>query len=298
MNRTRLAMGVLALWLCISSNVCTAETAQPEKTQNHSTQEESARLKKVKSYSRLTALPLGAITAKGWLKAQLERSKAGMGGHLDELEPEMIGKPYVDRGHKSQVSPAWTGEMSGTYWAGLVQLAFTLDDDELKAKARKWVYATLALQEEDGYLGSYRKQDNRLEDYCPWSSNWCYRALLGWYDATGDKAVLKAVHRGLLWFVRNWDGTRKTTYVGPTLIESMMAVYLLTGDERLYQWCLDYTQWLNQHDDYHHSMTSLQRRIGVQRGSCGRLWRERQASGPDLPGEGAAGVPECLVPRD
>ena len=139
------------------------------------------------SYNQLTRLPLGNVTAQGWLKVQLERNKAGMGGHLDELEPEMIAKPYVDRNHKSKVSPGWSGEISGTYWTGLVQLAFTLNDEELIAKARKWVYSTLALQEEDGYLGNYRKTENRLEDYCAWSANWCYRALLHWYDATGDK---------------------------------------------------------------------------------------------------------------
>jgi len=97
------------------------------------------------SYNQLTRLPLGSVTAEGWLKTQLERNKAGMGGHLDELEPEMIAKPYVDRNHKSKVSPGWSGEISGTYWTGLVQLAFTLNDEELKAKARKWVYASLAL---------------------------------------------------------------------------------------------------------------------------------------------------------
>ena len=213
----------------------------------------------VTDHSRLTRLPLGAVVAQGWLKAQLERSKAGMGGHLDELEPDMIAKPYVDRSHKSKVSPGWSGEISGTYWAGLVQLAFTLDDAELKAKAGKWVHATLALQEDDGYLGSYRKTDNRLEDYSTWSANWCYRALLSWYDATGEEAALEAVHRGLLWFVKNWSGDQKTDYAGPTLMESMMDVYLKTGDQRLYRWCLDYIAWLDKHDTFRHGMASFQR---------------------------------------
>lgn len=213
----------------------------------------------VTGHSRLARLPLGSVTAQGWLKTQLERSKAGMGGNLDELEPEMIAKPYIDRSHKSKVSPGWTGEISGTYWAGLVQLAFTLNDDELKAKARMWVHATLALQEEDGYLGSYRKTDNRLEDYSAWSANWCYRALLSWYDATGEEATLEAVHRGLLWFVKNWAGDRKTDYAGPTLMESMMTVYLKTGDRRLYMWCLDYLAWLDKHDKFRQGMASLQR---------------------------------------
>jgi len=213
----------------------------------------------VTEHSRLARLPLGSVVAQGWLKTQLERSKAGMGGHLDELEPDMIAKPYVDRTHKSKVSPGWSGEISGTYWAGLVQLAFTLNDAELKAKAEKWVRATIALQEEDGYLGSYRKTDNRLEDYSAWSANWCYRALLAWYDATGEEEVLKAVHRSLLWYVKNWAGDQKTDYAGPTLMESMMTVYLKTGDQRLYAWCLDYLAWLDRHDTFRHGMASLQR---------------------------------------
>ena len=213
----------------------------------------------VMDHSRLTRLPLGSVLAQGWLKTQLERSKAGMGGHLDELEPEMIARPYVDRSHKSKVSPGWSGEISGTYWTGLVQLAFTLNDAELIAKADKWVHATLALQEEDGYLGSYRTTDNRLEDYSAWSANWCYRALLAWYDATGEEAALAAVHSGLLWYVEHWAGDQKTDYAGPTLMESMMTVYLKTGDQRLYNWCLDYIAWLDKHDTFHHGMASFQR---------------------------------------
>jgi DUF1680 family protein len=211
------------------------------------------------SYNKLTRLPLGNVTAQGWLKAQLERNKAGMGGHLDELEPEIIAKPFVDRNHLDLVNPGWSGEQSGGYWTGLVQLAFTLNDKELKDKARKWVYSTLALQEEDGYLGSYRKTENRLEDYSAWSANWCYRALLHFYDATGDKEVLEAVHLGLLWFVKNWAGDQKTSYVGSTLMESMIVVYMQTGDEKLYNWCLDYIKWLDANDKFHHGMASLQR---------------------------------------
>ena len=211
------------------------------------------------SCNHLTRLPLGDVTAEGWLKTQLERNKAGMGGHLDELEPEMLGKPFVDRNHIDLVNPGWSGEQSGGYWTGLVQLAFTLNDEELKAKASKWVYATLALQEEDGYLGSYRKSDNRLDDYSAWSCNWCYRALLSYYDATGDTAILNSVHRGLLWFVKNWAGDQKTSYVGSTLMESMIVVYMKTGDEKLYNWCLDYIKWLDAHDKFHHGMASLQR---------------------------------------
>ena len=52
---------------------------------------------KTKTYNKLCKLPLGAIQAEGWLKEQLDRLTEGMGGHLDELEPEMIGMPFINR---------------------------------------------------------------------------------------------------------------------------------------------------------------------------------------------------------
>ena len=237
------SIALVLVFLVVSTLGCRIQEPAPNKT----------------SYNRLMRLPLGNVTAQGWLKAQLERNKAGMGGHLDELEPEMIAKPYITRNYTDLFNPGWSGEQSGGYWTGLVQLAFTLNDNELIDKARTWVYSTIALQEEDGYLGSYRKTDNRLEDLCAWAANWGYRALLHWYDATGDKVVLDAVHNGLLWFVKNWSGDQKTSYVGSTLIESMIVVYMKTGDVRLYNWCIDYIKWLDKNDNFHHGMASLLR---------------------------------------
>ena len=49
-----------------------------------------------KTHNKLHRLPLGCITAAGWLKEQLQRNKEGMGGHLDELEPDMIATPFIN----------------------------------------------------------------------------------------------------------------------------------------------------------------------------------------------------------
>jgi len=42
-------------------------------------------------------------------------------------------------------------------------------------------------------------------------------------------------------------------------MESMIVVYLKTGDEKLYNWCLDYIKWLDKNDKFHQGMASLQR---------------------------------------
>ena len=222
----------------------------------------------VKTYNQLSKLPLGSIRAKGWMRDQLLRSKNGMGGHLDELEPDMIGKvfinysafkrlPYSDKDADPTFAAGWSSEISGTYWTGLVQLAFTLNDDELIRKAETWVDGVLKHQEPDGYLGGYPPYTNRMADYNSWGSAWCYRALLSFYEATGRKEVLEAVHRGLVWFCENWKNN-KTDYVGSIIIEPMCIVYAYTGDERLPLFCYDWLNWLEKNSRWQNKITQYQ----------------------------------------
>jgi len=219
----------------------------------------------VKTYNKLSKLPLGSITARGWLKEQLLRNKAGMGGSLDVLEPDMIATPFIsysafkrlpgaDKDADPTFAAGWSGEISGTYWTGLVQLAFTLNDQELIDKATAWVDGVLKHQEPDGYLGSYSPATDRLADYNPWSANWCYRALLSFYEATGRQDVLEAVHHGLLWFCENWKD-HKTDYASPTLIESMIVTYTYTGDERLVKFCEDFLEWLENNSRWQNKVS-------------------------------------------
>ena len=207
----------------------------------------------VNNSSRFARLPPGAIRARGWLARQLRVEAAGMSGHMDELEPDMIGKPFITRSKKRGISTAWCSEISATYWTGLVQLAFVLDDPGLKKKAVKWVRGVLAAQEPDGYIGSYRRTDNRKQDFNAFGVAWAVRALMAYYEAAGDKKVLEACRRGLLWFVNNW-GRHKTGYAGPMIIESLVIVYLHTGERRLLQWAEGYMEWLGKQKDFPNSV--------------------------------------------
>ena len=220
----------------------------------------------VKTYNKLHKLPLGSVIAKGWLKEQLTRSKHGTGGHLDELEPDMIANPFINYscfkrlpGRTEDAKPTfaagWSGEISGTYWTGLVQLAYTLNDEELIAKATRWIEGVLKHQEPDGYLGSYNPETtDRNADYNAWSAAWCYRAMLSYYEATGRQDVLEAVHKGLLWFCENWK-EHKTDYVGSIIIEAMVIVYAYTGDERLIQFSQDWLDWLEDNSNWQNKVS-------------------------------------------
>ena len=211
------------------------------------------------SYNHLTRLPLGNVTAEGWLKVQLERNKTGMGGHLDELEPEMLAKPFVDRNHIDLVNPGWSGEQSGGYWTGLVQLAFTLNDEELKAKARKWVYSSLALQEKGRLI-----QAATVKQTIDWKI-FLHGPLTGFIVRYCTIMMRPVIKKYWMQYIADCCGLsgmvidQKTSYVGTTLMESMIVVYMKTGDEKLYNWCLDYIKWLDKNDKFHHGMASLQR---------------------------------------
>lgn len=70
---------------------------------------------------------------------------------------------------------------------GLIALAFTLGDEDLKARACKWVDAVLASQKEDGDFGP--RKDNWWANMIPL---WYLR---DWADATGDGRIVPFLER-------------------------------------------------------------------------------------------------------
>ena len=94
-------------------------------------------------FQKLHRYPLGAIRAEGFLRQQMEIGKEGMAGHLYELEPGMIADPFI---HKTYVpawgdgdQSGWGAEISGNYWTGYIQHAYTLNDPEMFAVAENLV---------------------------------------------------------------------------------------------------------------------------------------------------------------
>lgn len=212
----------------------------------------------MKLYNKLQLFPLGAITADGFLKTQMEIGKDGICGHLHELEPAMINAPYIKKefveawGNGDQ--SGWGAEISGNYWTGYIQFAYTLNDAEMINTATNWVNTMMKNQKSDGYLGTYYEDDAKIyEDYNAWGTSCAMRGLLAFYEATHREDVLDAVYRCMLWFCDKWSGDNKTSYAGPAIIEPMIFTYYYTGDQRLIDFAQDYTEYLCEHDIFMHS---------------------------------------------
>ena len=212
-------------------------------------------------FGKLDFLPCGSITANGWLKEQLMRSKEGMGGNLYKLEPQMIYDPFIKQKSTSawgSSAAGWGAEISGNYWYGLINLAFTLPDKELQDIATEWVEKVIASQEPDGYLGGYSKTDDRSEDYNAWGSYCGMRALLLYAEATGREDVFDAVYKGLLWFCRTEEWSF-TSYAGHAMEKAMAYCYRKTGNKELLDFCNAYEEFLNkpENDTFRESINSF-----------------------------------------
>ncbi|SRR5579885_378961 len=146
-------------------------------------QEETNRLVR----KALEPLPLGQLRPAGWLLNQLEIQAAGLTGSLDEIWPDVAESGWI--GGKAE------GWERGPYWLdGLVPLAFLLDDEPLKAKARRWIDYIVEHQRDDGWLGPLHDTKYGYE-YDPWPVSVMLKAMTQYQEATGDARIVPAMQR-------------------------------------------------------------------------------------------------------
>ena len=132
-------------------------------------------------------LPLGSIKAEGWLKNQLRIQADGLSGHLNEFWPDIKNSGWF--GGDAE------GWERAPYWLdGVIPLAYTLDDPNLKKKVKGYVDIILDRQHDDGWFGP-RGEDFR--DFDIWSLFLVMKMLTQYQEATGDERVATAIEKCL-----------------------------------------------------------------------------------------------------
>ena len=175
----------------------------------------------------LRVLPLGAVRPEGGLRERLELQAKGLSGHAEEL--------YDDIGRSDWLTNAGRGDQysweRGPYYArGLIALAFTLGDEALKEKARKWVEAALASQKESGDIGP--RKDNWWANMIP---QWYLR---DWADATGDMRVIAFLERYYAYQMKEFETVpleKEGCWAcarGGDEIDAILWLYRKTGDAK------------------------------------------------------------------
>ena len=134
----------------------------------------------------MNKLLYGSIRPEGWLRRQLEIQAKGLSGNLDLIWPDVRDSAWIggDREGWERV-PYWLD--------GFIPLAHLLQDQDLIARADRYVQCIVDRQQPDGWIcpceGSERRQ------YDVWVVFLICKVLAMYADLTGDKRAEEAVEK-------------------------------------------------------------------------------------------------------
>ncbi|MFA6564778.1 MAG: beta-L-arabinofuranosidase domain-containing protein [Verrucomicrobiia bacterium] len=151
-------------------------------------------------------LKVGEVQPRGWLLEQIRAdATGGYGPVLDKLTDRCEVPVFDSRNKSALVKPKigevwWNGETTGNWLDGLIRTAYLSGDAAAKRQVDEMVARILAMQEEDGYLGTYPKalryeQPVTNKNGELWSQTCLFRGLLAYHEFTGRRDVLEAVRR-------------------------------------------------------------------------------------------------------
>ena len=163
----------------------------------------------------LKPVELGNVKLTGWIGAKADnliRERVTSDWAMDVMMKE-CERAFVDKDDDSTTVGMWKGEFWGKTMLGHARVAEYTRDPKLLTFIRESCHRLMALQEPDGYLGTYRKKDfvkttdreaviKERGGWCDWNWNiWCRTfTIWGLYEAgrvTGDRSIVDAAAKSL-----------------------------------------------------------------------------------------------------
>ncbi len=138
--------------------------------------------------NKFTAFTTKEIEPKGWLLDQLKIQANGLSGNLDKIWPDVRDSKWIG-GDKE-------GWERVPYWLdGFIPLAYLLKDEDMIARAQRYVDAILDGQCEDGWICpcSHEERDR----YDMWALFLILKVLIVYHDCTNDSRIEGAVEKAL-----------------------------------------------------------------------------------------------------
>ncbi|MBP3387691.1 MAG: glycoside hydrolase family 127 protein [Clostridia bacterium] len=128
------------------------------------------------------------IKPQGWLLDQLKIQANGLAGNLDKIWPDVKDSKWIggDREGWERV-PYWLD--------GFIPLAYLLEDEDLIARAEKYVNAIMSRQQEDGWLCPCEKEARAKYDI--WAYFLISKVLTVYIEFTGSRKAKKVLYTSL-----------------------------------------------------------------------------------------------------
>lgn len=128
------------------------------------------------------------IKPQGWLKRQLEIQANGLSGNLDKVWRDVRDSAWIG------------GDAEGwervPYWLdGFIPLAYLLENEDLIARAKKYMDAILSFQKPSGWICPC--EDALIPTYDTWAVQLISKVMVVYYDCSGDERIPEALYRVL-----------------------------------------------------------------------------------------------------
>lgn len=128
------------------------------------------------------------LKPKGWLKRQLEIQANGLSGNLDKVWRDVKDSKWIG------------GEAEGwervPYWLdGFIPLAYLLENEDMIARARKYIEAIMQAQRPDGWICPCSEEE--IPSYDTWAVQLITKVLTVYYECSGDERVPQVIYKTL-----------------------------------------------------------------------------------------------------
>ncbi len=126
------------------------------------------------------------LKPQGWLKRQLEIQANGLSGNLDKVWRDVRDSAWIG------------GDAEGwervPYWLdGFIPLAYLLENEDLIARAKKYIDAILSFQKPSGWICPC--SDENIPTYDTWAVQLISKVLVVYYDCSADERIPDVLYR-------------------------------------------------------------------------------------------------------
>lgn len=126
------------------------------------------------------------IKPQGWMRRQLEIQAEGLSGNLDKVWRDVRDSAWIGGGAE--------GWERVPYWLdGFVPLAYLLENDDLIARAKKYIDAIISYQRPSGWICPC--PDEKIPTYDTWAVQLISKVLVVYYECSGDERIPAVVYK-------------------------------------------------------------------------------------------------------
>jgi hypothetical protein len=186
------------------------------------------------------SLPAGAVSPQGWLKDVAVDAANGITGHLDEWSATYgmawKGVGFKARGADPETGMGWPLEQSSYWLDGSVKLAYILNDTALihKVSERLDMVVNGVLNGGESFI-YWHDVDFSQKNFENWAHSHIGRALVAYYEATGNPRILEALTKVYGQFDLAPVPNHGNDVSGCNNADAMIDVYALSGNRQILQ---------------------------------------------------------------